>query len=201
MNKDKLVKSAAIATVVTMLVEGMIYVWSMKSLGVRPVFTTWLLFFVASSLSLWTYWSTEKHSVVGNIANVADAFVCAAILTGVIIFEKGNLMGSAFDEYCLIASVVILVFWRVTKHHTLSNLSLQAVMTIAYLPTFFELWHTAVNTEFLPMWILSWVSSIFALVPARVKKDRLGTVYAGRGLVLVSVVIWLILRIHWVVHP
>ncbi len=196
MGKDKLIKSAATATVITMLVEGTLYVWSMGSLGVRPVFTTWLLFFVASSLSLWTYWSTERHSVMGNIANVADAFVCAAILAGVVIFEKGNLMGSAFDEYCLAASAVILVFWRITKHHALSNLSLQAVMAIAYLPTFFELWHATVNTEFLPMWILSWVSSVFALVPARVKKDTLGTVYAGRGLVLVSVVIWLILRIE-----
>ncbi len=201
MNKSKLVKTAAIATVVTMSVEGMIYIWSMRYAGVRPVFITWLLFFTASTLSLWTYWSTEKHSVMGNIANVADAFVCAAILIGVVVFEKGNLMGSAFDEYCLAASTVILVFWKMTKRHLLANLSLQMIMAIAYLPTFFELWHATQNTEFLPMWILSWVSSVFALVPARVKKDTLGTVYAGRGLILVSVVIWLIVRIHWVVHP
>ncbi len=197
MNKEKIEKATAIATVAVMSAEGAIYIWSMRFGSVRPVFTTWLLFSTASSFSLWTYWATKKRSVVGNIANVSDAFVCAAILASVLIFEKGNLMSSMFDTYCLIVSALILVFWRATEHHVLANLSLQAVMTMAYLPTFAKLWQATQNTESLLMWILSLISSALGLAAARMKDDPLGTVYAGRGLVLVSVVIWLILRIQF----
>ncbi len=183
------------------LLEGVICVVSMKYLGVRPVFTTWLLFFVASSLSFWTYWSSKKHSVRGNIANFMDMFVCAVITLGILSVEGSHLIGNAFDGYCLVASGIVLVFWRMTRRHEFSNMMLQIVMATAYMPTFVKLWQATRNTESLPVWVLSWFGAVFAFISASAERDKLGKIYAGRGLILVSVVVWLIMRIHWVVHP
>jgi hypothetical protein len=183
------------------LLEGAICVVSVKYLGVRPVFTTWLLFFIASSLSFWTYWSSKKHSVRGNIANFMDMFVCGVITLSILSYAGGDLVGRSIDIYCLIASALILVFWRIKRQHGTANILLQLVMVVAYLPTIGNLWEATRNTESLPVWILAWFGAVFAFISASVERDKLGKIYAGRGLVLVSIVIWLIARIYWVVHP
>ncbi len=186
---------AGMIAALIMIVQASVYIWRTGYGSARPVFTTWVLFFVASSLSFWTYRSSKKHSLIGNVANLADMFICGAIVIGILIFRSHNLLGNRLDVYCIVISGIILLFWRITEHHDLANILLQIVMATAYLPTFAKLWYATQNTEPLVVWIMSWFVSVLALIPAIDKKEKLSIVYATRGLILVSVVIWLILRI------
>lgn len=195
MDKERVANVSAGAAVVAGSLEGIICVLSMKYGNVRPVFTTWLLFFVASSLSFWTYWSSKDHSIRGNIANFMDMFICGIITLGIISFAGNDVMGRSIDIYCLITSAIILVFWRMKKRHETANILLQIVMAVAYFPTIMKLWEASRNTESLPMWVLAWFGAVFALISATVEKKKLGKLYAGCGLVLVSLILFLIVRI------
>lgn len=189
--------SAFIATAL-MLIVGFRYSWLTWQGEIQPVLATWLLFLVAVFLSFMTYWSTEKHSFTGNIINTTDLFNMCLIMFSIIVLGKNTILEfNAFDISCLVASGIILVFWRLSKMHVIANLALQGIMTVAYFPTIYRLWHTKTNTEQFGVWILVWIASAVALIPAYINRDKLGMIYASRSLTMVSVVLILMLIIYF----
>lgn len=188
--------TAIIAALVVLLVDAR-YCWLVWRGDAAPVLATWLLFAVAVSLSFATYWASEKHSIVGNIGNAVDVVGVWAILLFVALLGKHVRLGfSPFELGCLVASGLILLLWRASKLHATSNLALQVVMTVAYFPTIAQLWGATSSTEPLAFWTAIWVSAVLTLVPAIIDRDRLACAYAGRAVVMVSVLIALMLRIQ-----
>ena len=180
-----------------MLFVGLRYSWLTRQGDIQPVMATWLLFCVAVSLSLWTYWSSKKHSVVSNVGNAIDFIIVWMILASIIFLGKNVRLGfNGFEIGCLIASAIILVFWRISKKHQASNLSLQGIMTIAYFPTLRQLWSAKDNTESFSIWIVIWIASTAALIPAFTDKDKLAIAYASRAFILVTVLLGLMIRIE-----
>ncbi|MEI6650928.1 MAG: hypothetical protein WCL23_05920 [Candidatus Moraniibacteriota bacterium] len=125
----------------------------------KPVFATWIVFLVTSSLSFWTYWSANRpgeRSVIANMGNALDLAGPTIVLTSM--FIRGN-VPVAFDRFescCLVVSIAILVVWRMKRNSSsMSNLLIQVVMVVAYFPTFHRLWSATINTEPLEMWALS----------------------------------------------
>ncbi len=190
-------KIAVFIVTVLMLIVGFRYSWLTWQGQIQPTLATWLLFFVATFLSFRTYWATEKHSFAGNIINTIDLFNVCLITFSILVLGKNTRMGfNAFELGCLIASGAILIFWKLSKLHVASNLALQVIMTVAYFPTLHHLWSALKNTEQLDVWIMVWVASVFALIPAFIDRDKLAFVYASRSLIMVSALLILILRIY-----
>jgi len=163
---------------------------------IHPVFATWFLFGVAVSLSFKTYWSTAKHSFVGNIGNTIDFFSTLIILFSVVFLGKNTRFNfTIFEIWCLIACGVVLVFWKISKQHVISNLCLQIVITVAYFPTFETLWYAKENTEPFLGWTVSLLLSVVCVIIAIVRKDFLGIIYSSRGFVSISIMLILMLRI------
>jgi hypothetical protein len=190
-------QAAALAVVTLMLCFGVSYSWLTWQGKVTPVLATWMLFCVATSLSFWTYWSTEKHSLMGNIGNTIDLMVAWLILGAILVLGKDIRLGfNPFEISCLVASGVILTFWKLTKQHVAANLALQGVMAIAFLPTLYQLWHATQNTETFGLWLIVWIATCLALIPAWMKKDRLAMVYVCRGIIFVTVLLGLMIRIE-----
>ena len=128
--------------------------------------------------------------------NSLDLVAVTAILFVIAFFGKNVRLGfNVFELSCLGASGTILALWRLTKLHSASNIAIQAVMTIAYLPTFYELWYATQRTEPLGTWVVMCIGGALALVPPAMKRDTLAILYAARAIVLSIVVIALILRI------
>lgn len=175
---------------------GLWYCWQTYTGSIQPTLATWIIFSVATTLSLWTYWSSEQHNLISNILNTVDTFSVNAILLVIVLFGVNVRFGiNRFELGCLVACGVILVIWRFTKKHAASNLTLQTVMTVAYLPTINQLWNATTNTESFVVWAVWFVGCSLALVTARLSKDKLAVVYAARALLMVSIIIVLMIRI------
>ena len=175
---------------------GFRYVYLVAQKEIYPALTTWILFCVAVSLSFRTYWSSRKHSIVGNLANFVDLILVWIILVGILLFGQNvNLIFRPFEIWCLISSGIVLLFWILSKKHLLSNLLLQVIMTVAYFPTIYNLWYATNNTESFSVWCVWLIGGFTSLIIAILKKDTLGIVYSSRAFVLVSIILILMLRI------
>jgi hypothetical protein len=175
---------------------GFRYVYLIVQKEIHPALATWVLFCVAVSLSFRTYWSSKKHSIVGNVGNFVDLILVWIILVGIFLFgENNSFLFRPFEIGCLVASGIILLFWVLSKKHLLSNLLLQVIMTVAYFPTIYNLWYATKNTESFSVWCVWLVGGLASLVIAVLKKDTLGIVYSSRAFVLVLIILILMLRI------
>lgn len=164
----------------------------------RPVLATWLLFSLTVGLSLLTYFYSDHSSIVANMVNIMDVFMCWSLLVVLLITRDSNKPAfTTFDKSCLSFSGVIFVFWLFTQQHVLSNLLLQAIITIAYFPTIVNLWNASEHSESLGMWIIIWIATVLGLYSAIMEKNMLGTIYAARGLILIFILFILILKIQY----
>lgn len=163
----------------------------------QPVLMTWLLFAVATSLSFTTYWAADaKRDWQVNIANSVDVVLCWLIFFFVLLGGRRVRLGlNLFEIGCLGASALIFWLWRRTRAHKSSNVALQLLMVVAYLPTYYQLWYARHNTEPLLLWCIVWVACAIALVPPWLKRDRLALLYAGRAFISVSINMALQLRL------
>lgn len=174
---------------------GFRYIMLIKQGEIKPALATWTIFVVSVILSFQTYWSTGKKSIIANIANATDVVAVIGIFTSILIFGKGNLTFNLFEIYCLAASFGILIFWKTSKKHTLSNILLQVIMTVAYLPTFYRLWFATTNTESFLVWSIWIIGTSASLITSILYKDTLGILYASRAFVLTAIVIALMVRL------
>ncbi len=189
-------KLFASIAVILILGMGALYCINIIKGSVQPTLMTWVIWCIAVSLSFGTYWSSQKHDWVDNISNTID-LLFVSVITFVVIFFGKNIRFNIniFEAICILSSLVVLVFWRITKSHEKSNIFLQIVMVIAYFPTFYNLWNATEISESLLSWILNWGGAFSGLITALLSKDRLAIIYALRALVMLTVMIFLILRL------
>ena len=166
--------------------------------SIHPTLIMWIIFCVAVSLSYGTYYSSKNHNWLNNITNSAD-LIFVWTITIIIIFLGKNIRFDVniVEILCLFSSLVILIFWRITKFHKTSNIFLQIVMVIAYLPTFYQLLNVSETTESLVAWFFNWFASIAGIITARLGNDKLATIYATRSFIMISIMIALILRLKF----
>lgn len=157
-----------------------------------PASATWLIFWIAVMLSFSTYRKSKQRGMIDNIANTAD-IVGVSIIFSVVLYRGGaeSLRFYAFDAGCLIAAMVILGFWAITKNHIMANLLTQVLLVVGYFPTISKLVTSEKNPEPLTAWLVAWAGSALAVYPplAAEKKNWLAAVYAIRALFFISVLI------------
>ncbi len=166
---------------------------------IAPVITSWLLFALATTLSLATYLHSERHDIVRNIGNAVDVITVLTV-TSFIAFSNRSEKGLNFKRreiVCLLASAVITVFWSVSHNDTISNLAIQGILLAGYLPLADHLWRAEENTEPTFIWAIYLVASTIALYLPIKEKDLLATIYNLRAVISVATVLFLILRIKF----
>jgi hypothetical protein len=163
---------------------------------IHPTFIMWAIFCIAVSLSFSTYWSSKEHNWLNNINNTFD-LICVWLVTIVIIFFGKNIRFEInfVEIVCIALSFLILIFWRITKFHKTSNVFLQIVMVIAYLPTFYQLLNVSETTESLGAWFINLLASLTGIITAILGKDKLAIIYASRSFLMIAIMIILILRL------
>lgn len=195
MKKEKIIQNVVYLAGLFAFLMSIRYIWLTIQKEIEPVFTTWLLFCVGASLSYWTYWSSKKHSIAGNLGNAVDLIMTWMILIGITFWGTKNFDFNNLEIYCLISCLIIFVFWKLSKKHFVSNISIQVIMTIAYLPTIQKLWEATHSTESLPYWGINLFGSLTFLTMGIIKKDLIGIIYSSRAFILVLLVIIFILMI------
>ena len=188
----------AVIFVVAATFAGGRYCWKTLTHRIAPRLATWLIFLVASGLSLWSY-RVHDHAMAAietNIENRVDVVELVAIVLAVIIsarHDRERLRLSGFDWGCLVAAVAIVFIWGATGSSFWTNILLQALMCIGYGPTFWHLLRERRNTEPFDMWCVSLGIAALGLVPPLLVEphDRLAIVYAGRAVVSVTLMLGL----------
>ena len=153
---------------------------------IKPSLAMWTFFSIAVAGSLATYLSDGDFSLLDNILNSADLLLCVYVAVVIFLFGDKSTKFTRFDRGCLVAVIIILIFWALTRRHAEANLFIQSILVIAYFPVVKRLWNSKENTESFAVWIALLLAPIFSLLSS---KGTLASVYAVRAIISTSLLL------------
>ena len=151
----------------------------------------WVFFSIAVGGSLVTYLSSGDYSFLDNVQNTTDLVFVVTVTVFVFIFGDRSTRFNRFDLGCLIAVLVIVVLWLIFQNHVVSNLSIQAILVIAYFPVISRMWKSKKNTESFVVWIGLFLAPCISLLSS---KGVLATIYSLRAIISISFLLALMVR-------
>jgi len=160
---------------------------------IEPSLAMWIFFTIAVIGSLFSYLQEGDFSPSDNILNTSDIVLCSSISLTILLFGKKSSRFNRFDLFCLGAVSVILLFWFFSKEHFITNLSLQLIQAIAYLPVVNRMWNAGESSESFLTWILILTVSIISLFTTN---GLLGLLYSARAIFCVLTLLILMVRIE-----
>lgn len=159
--------------------------------AIRPSLAMWVFFSIAVAGSLGTYLAEGDFTPLDNILNTADLLLCTYVAVLIRLFGDPTTRFNRFDKGCLIAVLVILAAWGLTRRHATAHLLIQSILVIAYFPVVRRLWSSRENTESFAVWMALLAAPVMSLLSS---KGVLATVYAGRAIVSTAALMLLMAR-------
>jgi len=170
------------------------YCWLTYKQKIKPALAMWIFFTIAVGISLTTYMESDHFSLFDNILNTTDLALTAIISIAIYFFGDHTSRFSRFDKGCLIAVMVILLFWFITKNHFVTHALTQGILVIAYFPVISRLWKTRENGESFIIWIGMLLAPVLSLLSS---KGTLATIYSVRAIVCILILLMLMLRVEY----
>lgn len=193
--QEILVRQISIASVsILNLAITVWYCWLTYKQKIRPALAMWIFFTIAVGISLTTYLKSDHFSLLDNILNTTDLALTAIISIAIYLFGDHTSRFSRFDKGCLIAVMVIVLFWFITKNHLVTHLMTQSILIIAYFPVVSRLWKTRENGESFIIWTGMLLAPVLALLSS---KGILATIYSVRAIVCIVVLLMLMFRVEY----
>jgi predicted neutral ceramidase superfamily lipid hydrolase len=184
----------SIFTVIIIILLIMVrYIWLLIKKEIKPALAMWLFFSIAIIMSFLTYMSDGGYGFLDNIMNAADLIYVLTICLAIIIFGDKSSKFTRFDSGCLVAVLIIVVFWILTQNHRVTNILMQVILVIAYFPVVKRLLDSKENTEPFSVWIGMLLAPSIALISSR---GTLATIYSVRAIICVSLLLLLMVRIE-----
>lgn len=169
------------------------YCWLTYRQKIKPALAMWIFFTIAVAISLATYLKSDDFSLYDNILNTTDIALAVAVTVAIFLFGDPTTRFSKFDKGCLVAVLVIVLFWFITKNHVITHLLTQGILVIAYFPVISRLWKTRKNSESFVVWTGMLLAPMLSLMSS---KGFLATVYSVRAMVCILVLMLLMLRVE-----
>jgi hypothetical protein len=170
------------------------YCWLTYKQKIKPALAMWIFFTIAVAISLSTYLKSDTFSLLDNILNTTDLALTAIVSVAIFLFGDHTTRFSRFDKSCLIAVLVILLFWVITKNHVLTHTLTQVILVIAYFPVISRLWKTRENGESFLIWLGMLLAPVLSLLSS---KGILATIYSVRAIVCIMILLILMLRVEY----
>ena len=130
---------------------------------------TWVVWFAIMGISTFTYFRTVNN----DILKTAIVFVGFAGITGIMLYTliKGKFAKLAKIDFILLSlSVIIGIFWQISKNDKLSNLLLQIIIFTSFLPTAIGLLQGRLNERHLP-WTLATTAYVLQTISLLINYD------------------------------
>jgi len=185
---------SAVAVCGTNLLIGLHYIRLLRRRKIQPALAMWVFFTMAVIGSLVTYLCDGDFGLTDNMLNTADLVLCGGVAIAIAVYGERSSRFTRFDTGCLMAVLVILGAWALTRQHVAAHLAIQLILVIAYLPVVRRLWKAQRNTESFVMWVGLLLAPVFSLLSSR---GILATVYAVRAIVSTALLLSLMIRIEW----
>ncbi len=171
---------------------------------VSPVIGSWIINCGATLLSLFTYLTTPKHSLVSNATNTISVVTISSILA--FAWWYGSKRGkkvtfNPFQKWSLFCSLMIALLWIVIVwgyHRTgiLPNILTQVMMLVGYAVTAERLLHAEKNTESLFTWWCILAASLVGLITGILSDDMLAILFTSRTFIGTAVLVTLMHRLE-----
>jgi len=175
----------------TNLLIGLRYCWQIRRRAIQPALAMWVFFTIAAVGSLLTYLGEREHGLLDNILNASDIVLVGCVALFIACCGERGSRFTRVDAGCLLAVVMIMIGWAVTRHHVAAHALIQAVMVIAYVPVVRRIWVSKRNTESFTMWIGLVLAPAVSLLSGR---GTLAMVYALRAMACPAALLLLMLR-------
>lgn len=170
------------------------YCWLTYKQKIKPALAMWIFFTIAVAISLTTYMESDHFSLLDNILNTTDVALTVIVSIAIYFFGDHTSRFSRFDKGCLIAVMVILLFWFITKNHFVTHSLTQGILVIAYFPVISRLWKTRENGESFIIWIGMLLAPVLSLLSS---KGTLATIYSVRAIVCILILLILMFRVEY----
>lgn len=170
------------------------YSWLTYRQKIKPALAMWIFFTIAVAISLTTYLESDHFSLLDNILNTTDLALAVIVSAAIYLFGDHTTRFSRFDKACLLAVLVILLFWFITKNHFVTHALTQGILIIAYFPVVSRLWKTKENGESFVVWTGMLLAPALSLLSS---KGILATIYSVRAIVCILILLSLMLRVEY----
>lgn len=170
------------------------YCWLLYRKEIKPALAMWIFFTIAVGMSLITYMAEGNHGFLDNILNTTDIILVSTVALAIFIWGDKSSKFTKFDIGCLVAVLMIVLFWIITKNHVITNFCIQGIMVISYFPVVKRLIETKENTEPFSVWAIMMLAPAISLISS---KGVLATVYSVRAIICVAVLMILMLRVEY----
>ena len=166
--------------------------------AITPVFSTWLMFAVAASMSLASYLFSKNPNFMDNILNLIDVVALWTMVFALFVYNGGiaQLKFKRFEIYCLGGSGLITLFWILSRDSEATNLAVQVLLAIGYFPTIKKLWKASIQTESFFVWGAGFLLSVSSLYLPLHRGNSLAIIYAVRAASMSGFVLFLMWRIQ-----
>lgn len=161
---------------------------------IQPALAMWIFFTIAVAISLVSYLKAENYSLLDNILNTTDLVLTLVVSTTIYFFGDHSSRFSRFDKFCLLAVVLILIFWFLTQNHFITHILTQLILIIAYFPVIRRLWKSRKNSESFLIWTGMLIAPMLGLISS---KGSLATIYSGRAIICIIILMILMLRVEY----
>lgn len=179
----------AVLVVALMAVFAVRYIQQIHQGVIKPALSTWLMFLGGTGLSLATYLTDSKGDIVSGVLNFSDVLIVFALILATLRWSRSKVKFRPFEKWYLLGAGGIAVFWFFSGDAFTSNLIVQLLILVGYLPTIHKLVAEKENTESYTSWGIALAAVSVACYPAMVGGNTLSTIYAVRSVVMVLVVI------------
>jgi len=170
------------------------YCWLTYKQKIKPALAMWIFFTIAVGISLTTYIKSDHFSLLDNILNTTDLALTAIVSVAIYLFGDHTSRFSRFDKGCLIAVLIIVLFWFITKNHVVTHAMTQGILVIAYFPVISRLWKTRENGESFLIWTGMLLAPVLSLLSS---KGVLATIYSVRAIICILILLLLMLRVEY----
>jgi hypothetical protein len=156
-----------------------------------PTKATWIIFCTVTSISVSSF-LTARFDLVSGAGVVTDFSVASLVLlTTLIKFRQEKLRLNSFEKYYLLAACGCLVFWLLSSNPFVTNILVQMLLTLGYIPTIHNILVTKRSTESKFAWSMWQLASFLSLYPALANHNLLALIYGLRAMVMGGTILFL----------
>lgn len=157
-----------------------VYVFSIINGRATPTKSTWLIFTTATGLNIVSFLSA-KFDLVSGAYGIADFVNCLLIVLITFIYSREHIVFKKFEKYYLIGVAGCICFWLVTGSPFGTNLLVQTLIAIGYIPTIHNIFLAKKSLESKLSWYIWTVSSLISIYPPLANKNILAIIYSCRS--------------------
>lgn len=161
---------------------------------VTPTKSTWIIFTIVTGLNVVSF-LTNSFDVVSGAYGITDFFLSLMIMVIALIYaRKSKVSFKSFEKYYLAGAAVCVLFWVISENPFQTNLLVQTLIIVGYIPTIHSMLSTKSSSESVTSWTIWATGSFMSLYPAIAHSNVLAVVYSLRGTTMCLIILALTYR-------